>query len=415
MSLRNIIFQKLIVYQFFKNGPCQYPMGERGMNTEWLVGNPSRSNVVAALWAGSVGLLVLGLQPILLGALLTGGRVNFDQVALAATVEILAIGIGSVLSAFLLGSGAVRLKAALCLVLTAVFNHATAATDGPTAVIVSRGLAGLAEGGLVAFAVELIARSRHPGRIGGYFVSLQTLAQAGIAVLLALWIVPRWGAAGGFELLALVSALSLSGVALLPTGYDPLPKSVEQRASGLWRIAAITALLAIFAFYMFLGSLWAFLEPLGGDAGIAAQVIGLMVSFSLVAQILGAAISTAVEARLPFRPVLIVAGLLALAIALAIALRPPAVFFWVLAMGIGFIWLFVVPFQIRLAVDADASRGAALVVPAAQLFGAALGPAGASAFVEAGSSAGVAYFGAASAAASVVFVMANALARRRGI
>lgn len=382
------------------------------MNTEWLVGNPSRINVFAALWVGSVGLLVLGLQPILLGALLTSGRVNFDQLALAATVEILAIGIGSVLSAFLLGSGAVRLKAAIFLVLTAIFNHATAATDGPTTVIVTRGLAGLAEGGLVAFAVELIARSRHPGRIGGYFVSLQTLAQAAIAVLLALWIVPHWGAAGGFEVLALVSAVSLVCIALLPAGYGALPKPADPAASGLWRPAALTALLAIFAFYMFLGSIWAFLEPLGGDAGIAAAVIGLMVSVSLVAQILGAAISTAVEVRLPFRPVLVVAGLLALAIALAISLHPPAIIFWVLAMGIGFIWLFVVPFQIRLAVDADASRGAALVVPAAQLFGAALGPAGASAFVDAGSSAGVAYFGAVSAAASVVFVIANALVRR---
>lgn len=384
------------------------------MNTEWLVGNPSRTNVFAALWAGSVGLLVLGLQPILLGALLTGGRVNFDQVALAATVEILAIGIGSVISAFMLGSGAVRLKAAICLVLTAGFNHATAVTDGPTAVILTRGLAGLAEGGLVAFAVELIARSRHPGRIGGYFVSLQTLGQAGIAVLLALWIVPRWGATGGFEVLALVSALSLVCVALLPANYGTLPKPVEQTASGLWRFAPLTALLAIFAFYMFLGSLWAFLEPLGGDAGIAATVIGLMVSFSLVAQILGAAISTTVEARLPFRPVLAVAAVLALAIALAISMHPPALVFWFLAMGIGFIWLFVVPFQIRLAVDADASRGAALLVPAAQLFGAALGPAGASVFIEAGSAKGVAYFAAASAAASVVLVVANGLTRRWG-
>ncbi|MET3613987.1 putative MFS family arabinose efflux permease [Rhizobium aquaticum] len=384
------------------------------MNTEWLVGNPSRTNVFAALWVGSVGLLVLGLQPILLGALLTSGRVNFDQLALAATVEILAIGIGSVLSAFLLGSGAVRLKAAIFLILSVVFNHATAATDGPTTVVVTRGLAGLAEGGLVAFAVELIARSRHPGRIGGYFVSLQTLAQAGIAVLLALWIVPRWGAAGGFEVLALVSAASLVGVVLLPAGYGSLPKPSDPAGSGLWRPAALTALFAIFAFYMFLGSLWAFLEPLGGDAGIAAEVIGLMVSVSLVAQILGAAISTAVEARLPFRPVLGVAGLLALAISLAISLHPPALVFWALAMGIGFIWLFVVPFQIRLAVDADASRGAALLVPAAQLFGAALGPAGASAFIDAGSSAGVAYFGAASAAASVIFIFLNALMRRRG-
>lgn len=382
------------------------------MNTQWLVGNPSRTNLWAALWVGSVGLLVLGLQPILLGALLNEGRVNFDQLALAATVEILAIGIGSILAAFVLGSGAIRIKAVVFLVLTALFNFATAATTGAMAVIITRGFAGLAEGGLVAFAVELIARSRHPGRIGGYFVSLQTLGQAFIAVFMALWIVPRWGSAGGFGALAIVSLISLAAAFLLPANYGSLPKPADQASSGLWRPAPLTALLAIFCFYMFLGSLWAFLEPLGGDAGITPDIVGLMVSVSLVAQILGATISTAIEARLKFRTVLGVASLLAVLIALAISLHPHALIFWCLAMAIGFIWLFVVPFQIRIAVDADASRGAALVVPAAQLFGAALGPAGASAFVESGSSVGVAYFAAASAAASFIFVILNALARR---
>lgn len=382
------------------------------MSTEWVAGNPTRANMWAALWVGSVGLLSLGLQPILLGALLTEERVNFDQLALAATVEILAIGVGSILSAFfLLGSGAIRLKASIFLVLTAAFNFATAATDGPMAVIVTRALAGLAEGGLVAFAVELIARSRHPGRVGGYFVTLQTLAQACIAVFLALWIVSRWGAAGGFGTMAIVSIASLGAVLLLPERYGALPQPVDQSTSGLWRPAPLIALLAIFSFYMFLGALWAFLEPLGADAGITADIVGLMVSVSLVAQILGATIATAIEARLPFRPVLAVAGFLAMLIALAISLHPPALIFWALAMAIGFIWLFVVPFQIRMAVDADASRGAALVVPAAQLFGAALGPAGASAFVESGSSVGVAYFAAASAAASFVLVAVSALAR----
>ncbi len=382
------------------------------MNTEWLVGNPSRINVFAALWVGSVGLLVLGLQPILLGALLTSGRVNFDQLALAATVEILAIGIGSVLSAFLLGSGAVRLKAAIFLVLTAIFNHATAATDGPTTIIVTRGLAGLAEGGLVAFAVELIARSRHPGRIGGYFVSLQTLAQAAIAVLLALWIVPHWGAAGGFEVLALVSAVKSCLYSAVAGGLWCASKT--GRPGGVWSLAS------------------------GGADGVAGDLRLLHVP-RLDLGVSGAAgrrrrhCSRGHRAdgiRQPRGPDFgrgdfhSGRGPPAISSGACCGWPPcaghrfgnltasPAVIFWVLAMAIGFIWLFVVPFQIRLAVDADASRGAALVVPAAQLFGAALGPAGASAFIDAGSSAGVAYFGAVSAAASVVFVIANALVRR---
>ncbi len=53
-----------------------------------------------------------------------------------------------------------------------------------------------------------------------------------------------------------------------------------------------------------------------------------MVSFSLAAQILGATLSTVIEARLPFRPVVLIAGLLAIGIALIIPLHPPALVFW---------------------------------------------------------------------------------------
>jgi MFS transporter, DHA1 family, inner membrane transport protein len=377
------------------------------MDKDWLVGNPSSREVWSALWIGSVGLLVLGLQPILLGALLSEGRVNFDQLALTATAEILAIGLGTILAAFLVGTGAMRFKGSLFLAATGCLNALSAADLSPAAIIAVRAATGLPEGCLVAFAIELVARSRHPGRLGGYFVSLQTLAQALIAVMLALWIVPAWGARGGFAALAVVAAASLAAASFLPASYAVLPKAPATASAGVWRAGPVTALLSVFFFYMFLGALWAFLEPLGADAGVGANVVGLMVSVSLGAQILGALASTAVEERLPFRPILIAAGAIGVVIATGVAMRPGLPVFWLLAMTTGFIWLSVVPFQIRMAVDADVERGAALLLPAAQLFGAALGPAGASLFVDTRSSAPVAYFAAASAACSIAFVLVN--------
>ncbi len=206
------------------------------MNTEWLVGNPSRINVFAALWVGSVGLLVLGLQPILLGALLTSGRVNFDQLALAATVEILAIGIGSVLSAFLLGSGAVRLKAAIFLVLTAIFNHATAATDGPTTIIVTRGL------------VRALPKAGSwPSRWNSSRVRAIRDASGAISSRCKPWLRRpsrsfwRSGSSRIGERLAGSSAGACLGcesvfIALLPAGYGALPKT--GRPGGVWSLAS---------------------------------------------------------------------------------------------------------------------------------------------------------------------------------
>src|SRR5947207_163185 len=64
-------------------------------NGDWLVGNPTGPQLASALWIGSVGLLILGLQPVLLGALYTEGHVTGDELALVATAEMIAIAIGS--------------------------------------------------------------------------------------------------------------------------------------------------------------------------------------------------------------------------------------------------------------------------------------------------------------------------------
>jgi hypothetical protein len=61
--------------------------------------------------------------------------------------------------------------------------------------------------------------------------------------------------------------------------------------------------------------------------------------------------------------------------------NPSKGLFWVVVLAIGFIWLFALPYQIQLAVEADSTRSTALLVPAAQLLGAALGPLAASIFV----------------------------------
>ncbi|RUX44782.1 MFS transporter, partial [Mesorhizobium sp. M4A.F.Ca.ET.050.02.1.1] len=69
----------------------------------------------------------------------------------------------------------------------------------------------------------------------------------------------------------------------------------------------------------------------------------------------------------------------------------------------GFILLFIVPYQIRLAITADETRTAVLLVPAAQLFGLAIGPIAASLLIDKDFRP-VPEFAAASAAASVALL-----------
>ena len=166
------------------------------IHPEWLAGNPSRPAQFAALWIGSTGLLVLGLQPILLGALLADFRVTFDELALLATLEILAIGLGSVIAAFLFSTNSLRAKSAVLLVLLAIVDLLTAYAASPLMLTVWRTVAGFIEGGMVAISVELIARSKFPERFGGFFISMQTGMQCFVAVLLSQSIIPVMGSKG---------------------------------------------------------------------------------------------------------------------------------------------------------------------------------------------------------------------------
>ena len=145
---------------------------------------------------------------------------------------------------------------------------------------------------------------------------------------------------------------------------------------------SILSLLSIFAFLMFIGALWAFLEPLGGQFSIPAETVGLMVSASLLSQLIGALLATWAERRIPYSLVLTVACVLAMLIAYCLKNDPTLAIFWICTLATGFIWLFVTPYQIALAVAADENRKIALLVPAAQLFGAAIGPIGASLFLD---------------------------------
>lgn len=380
-------------------------------NGDWLVGSPTGIELAAALWLGSVGLLILGLQPVLLGALYTEGHVSGDELALVATAEMIAIAIGSAVVAMLLSARNMRWKSAVLLVLLAIANVWTARALSAGTLITARALAGLAEGGLVAIATELIARSRRAERIGGYFVTMQTLAQCVLALLTALYVIPAAGSAGGFTLLAVVCVASLAVAYIVPDHYADLPK--QENFTNVLTVASITALSCVFCYFMFFGAVWAFLEPLGGQFGIDSRTVGLIVSTSLAVQVMGAMTATLFEARIDYRVAIAAIGAVAVVSCLVLASGPGLTAFWVAALVMGFILLFIVPYQIRLAITADETRTAALLVPAAQLFGLAVGPIAASLLIDGRDFRPVPEFAAASAVASVALLGLFILATRR--
>ncbi len=325
---------------------------------------------------------MLGLQPLLLGALADEHRLDVDAIGLAATAELLALGLTTGLLAGFVRPRRLRLAnvaGALCLALA---NAAGLATHG-AALIASRAAAGIAAGVLVWIAVSLITRAARPDRLAGIFLTVQTLAQAALAALLPISLMPAYGANAGFAALALL-AFGAAGLAIwLPSSLQDLPKPAT--AAGLPPRASLLGLAAMFCSMAGIVGLWVFVEQLGATPEIGTRVAGLAVAAALAAQVAGSATATLLSGRLPALAMLIGIGVADIAVVQVLGTRLHAGLYLACVLLFGFLWLFSMPFQTRLLIDLDPSRRAAMLLSAAQLLGSAAGPVITASFATAGS------------------------------
>ena len=374
-----------------------------------------RPEIVAALTVGSIALLMLGAQPAVLGELIERKVISLEGVGLVAMGEIIAVGVGVALGDALLATTRMRLVAVVAALATAVFDVGSIALGSDTAFVAGRALAGLSEGVLVRVTTCVIVRSSAPERLAGAFLVAQTLAQAAVAALLALVVVPRFGWQGAFVALAILSAAVALAAPFLPASLEPLAAGGAPKR-GI-SPAIVLTLGVVFCEMATLGALWAFLEPLGTRAGFDPQTAQTIVSGVLVMQVIGGVVATAFAERLPPARTLAVAAAILGAITLTIGFAPgPApIRFAVLCAIFGFVWLFMMPFHIGLALRADPAGRVAVLVPAAQLTGSAFGPLVVSLIVV-GDDAGPAPFvSAAFALVALAALGALALSQRPGI
>ncbi|HET6554299.1 MAG TPA: hypothetical protein VFG49_12240, partial [Dyella sp.] len=141
-------------------------------------------------------------------------------------------------------------------------------------------------------------------------------------------------------------------------------------------LRGLFALLVPFAQMCAVGTLWAYLDPLGQAAGLTASNAQTLVSLVLLMQLVGGSFASAAVRWWRAPTTLAIGVLLFVAIGLAMHGLPVGQLaaFAVICGLFGFGWLFLMPFHVRLAFDVDPLGRVALLVPAAQLLGSAFGP-----------------------------------------
>ena len=370
---------------------------------EWIGERPAALQLGVILLVGVCGVMIAGLQPLLLGTLAQEGRISAAQLGHAATAELLLMGAASAYAGGRWKAERLRAIGIVSALALAALNVATVWTSGETVTLV-RALAGVPSGILIWITVAMIARSPTPERWSGIYLTIQTLAQFVLAAALAAWVISRSGANGGFVALAVLCVISALAAILLPDRFAPLV--ADNASSNMPNARGLIALAAPFLWMAFIVGVWVYAEPLSRQAGHAPTVAGVAVSISLACQVLGGATATLLAGRLRWFSALVFCALVNVGCLLAFAALPSESLYLLTSGVFGFLWLFSLPFMVPMVIAADPTRRAALLVGGAELAGGSLGPLLASFVVSDTDVRGALGFGAVSLAVTVAIAFA---------
>jgi hypothetical protein len=369
----------------------------------WIGERPTALQFGVILLVGVCGVMIAGLQPLLLGTLAQEGRITAAQLGHAATAELLLMGAASAYAGGRWKAERLRAIGVISALALAALNIATVWASGETVTLI-RALAGVPSGVLIWITIAMIARSPTPERWSGIYLTIQTLAQFMVASALTAWVISRAGANGGFVALAVLCVIGAVAALALPNRFAPL---VADSATGnMPNARGFVALAATFLWMAFIVGVWVYAEPLSRQAGHAPTVAGIAVSLSLAFQVLGGATATMLAGRLRWFPALMLCAVVYVACLLAFAALPGESLYLMTSSVFGFLWMFSLPFFVPMVIAADPTRRAALLVGGAELSGGSLGPLFASFVVTDADVRGSLGFGALALAVTVAIALA---------
>jgi predicted MFS family arabinose efflux permease len=325
-----------------------------------------------ALGVGVNSLLVLGVLPVLLGGLAAEHRLTDQGIGLAATIEVLAMGIATALAGILLKPRRLKLIGVVSSLAMAAVDLISAGASG-VGIFALRGLAGAIEGLLLWITVAMISRTVTPERWAGAFFTAQTGAQLALAIALAVWIMPAFGANGAFVAITVCALAGLVPALLAPSRLADLNPGEE--IAGPPPPRGWVALAGTLIFVSGGGAVAVYLQPLAAQAGLDAGVARTALWVSLAGQVIGGATATAMAGRVRWFHVFLIATVANLIVWWLFGQRIPGWLFIGANALSGVTSIFLAPFLVPMTIEADPSRRAAVQSGAAQLIGGALGPA----------------------------------------
>lgn len=328
--------------------------------------------MAAAMAVGTAALMVMGMQPVILGGLASAGRLSAEQLGQVATLEVIALAMGTAIGPGLINRGRMRRVTALLCVVLALADLLMLLAASPPQIFAARALAGLLEGIVLASTIVVLTHSRQPDRANGVFLAVQTIPQMIAVFTFPTLVIPTFGLPSAFIL--------LSGLALLAAGCafwlpDRVAIAAHADADRIgWSAAGIAALVAVLVQSAGIGGAWTYVEMLATQRHLATAAVGVALAGLLGTQILGAFLVAWVGWKLPANLALLVGTITQATIILWLTRVTHDVPFIIACFAFGLFWLALQPFQLRQIIAIDPKRRMALLVVPTMLVGMSMGP-----------------------------------------
>jgi predicted MFS family arabinose efflux permease len=327
------------------------------------------------LWAVTasytIGVLGGNMQPLLIGSLIDGLRMDAGTAGLLGSIELSAVALASFVLAPRMDTISRRVLIRVGAALATLGYISSALPESVASLAVCRVIAGVGAGMVLAIGNATVAACRHPERVFARTTIAGTIL---ITVLLALLplVIARFTYRGGYLGLGAITLVLAPFLWRIP---DTVAGGQQHAEDGVTHYGlGIATLTAAGLLFFCQSALWAFSERIAILARLSHEQIGLALSGSTLAGLCGAALASWIGTRRG-RTLPLITGILATGLTLLglVHTGAPATYTGMLIAN-GIAYLFMVPyvFGTAAALDRQGRWGAATV--GAATIGAAFGP-----------------------------------------
>jgi MFS family permease len=366
----------------------------------------------AAILMGVIGPEVFIVQPGFVQGLVVYLGLTDSQAGYTASAEMFGIAATTILLTFVAHKVNWRRIFAASLIVMFITNALSTLVQDFETFTALRFASGLGAGGLVSLSFAAIGLTDKPDRNFGYLIMWVLIYGA-----LGLMLMPSAYALGGIDVVlwffALFPLVGLPFVKYLPlTGENAVV--VEQDAVTLPLGLRALALLAMLAYFLGQGVVWAYLFLIGLSGDLSEQQVANGLTMSQFAGIAGAFLAALLGNRFG-RSMPLTFGILGGALCLYFLVGKMEFLVFAVAVCVyNFAWNLTHPYLLAAMASFDRRGRVVVYAVAMQMVGLAIGPSLAASVIDSGRYVNVNILGAALFVISLAFVLPPVIARARG-